>query len=111
RGIAGRIAPALLHKGFDGLFLDNTDMIEAHPSQTAGMRALVRRLAAYVHARGRLLFAQNGEETIGPLLRSYDGWNREDVSATYDFSRHRYVMQPRPAVRAAQAALRRIATA
>jgi len=109
--IAGRVAPRLLAKGFDGLFLDNTDMIEAHPRQTAGMRGLVRRLAAYVHARGRLLFAQNGEDTIGPLLADYDGWNREDVSYTYDFARHRYVRQPRAAVREAQAALARIRAA
>lgn len=109
--IAGRVAPGLLAKGFDGLFLDNTDMIEVYPSQTAGMRALVRRLAAYVHARGKLLFAQNGEDEIGPLLRDYDGWNREDVSWTYDFTRGRYVRQPRAEVREAQGALRRIRAA
>src|SRR5581483_6307649 len=111
QAIAGAIAPALLGKGFDGLFLDNTDMIEAYPGQTAGMRRLVRALAGLVHGRGRFLFAQNGEDTIGPLVSQYDGWNREDVSATYDFARRRYVMQSRSDVRAAQAALRRLAAA
>lgn len=111
RAIAGRIAPILLGKGFDGLFLDNTDMIEAYPRQTAGMRTLIRSLSGLVHGRGELLFAQNGEDTIGPMLRYYDGWNREDVTATYDFSRKRYVIQPRSEIAAAQRALRRIAAA
>jgi endo-alpha-1,4-polygalactosaminidase (GH114 family) len=106
--IVQRIAPMLLRKGFDGLFLDNTDMIEAYPRQTAGMRLLVRALARLIHGHGRLLFAQNGEATIGPLLPYYDGWNREDLTATYD---GRYLLQPRFEVRAAQRALRRIAGA
>ena len=111
RAIAGRIAPMLLSKGFDGLFLDNTDMIDSFPRQTAGMRTLIRSIAGLVHGRGELLFAQNGEDTIGPVLRYYDGWNREDVTATYDFSHKRYVLQPRSEVRAALRALRRIAAA
>jgi endo-alpha-1,4-polygalactosaminidase (GH114 family) len=45
------------------------------------------------------------------LLPYYDGWNREDVSATYDFGPGRYVRQPRYEVRTAQRALRRIALA
>jgi endo-alpha-1,4-polygalactosaminidase (GH114 family) len=91
RLIRRRIAPRILRKGFDGLFLDNTDMVEGHPRQHRGMRKLVRSLAGLVHGRGDLLFAQNGEGSIGPLLRFYDGWNREDVTWTYDFDRRRYV--------------------
>ncbi len=109
--IAGRIAPMLLRKGFSGLFLDNTDMIESYPRQTAGMRALIRSLATLVHGRGEFLFAQNGEDSIGPVLRYYDGWNREDVTATYDFTSKRYVLQPHSEVLTAQRALRRIAAA
>src|SRR5581483_3599931 len=30
RLIGGRVAPAILRRGFDGLFLDNVDMIETH---------------------------------------------------------------------------------
>lgn len=111
RLISRTVAPSMLRKGFDGLFLDNTDMIETHPQQTSGMRTLVRGLARTVHSQGKLLFAQNGEDSIGPLLPYYDGWNREDVSATYDFARHRYVRQPRDEVAAADRALRRIAGA
>ena len=93
RLMANRVAPSMLRKGFSGLFLDNTDMIETHARQTRGMRVLVRSLAHLVHSGHRFLFAQNGEDSIGPLLPYYDGWNREDVSATYDFSRHRYIRQ------------------
>ncbi len=111
RLIVRRVAPGMLRKRFDGLFLDNTDMIESYPRQTSGMRTLVRSLARLVHGEHRLLFAQNGEDSIGPLLRYYDGWNREDVFSTYDFNRHRYVRQAAGDVGYADAALRRIARA
>jgi hypothetical protein len=109
--IASRVAPWMLRKHFDGLFLDNTDMIESHPRQRGGMRLLAAALARLVHGRGGLLFTQNGEVSIGPTLRYYDGWNREDVSFTYDFARSRYVAQPPEQVAAAQAALRRVGAA
>lgn len=109
--IAGRVAPALLAKGFDGLFLDNTDLGESHPAETAGMRALVRRLAALVHGSGGLLFTQNGEDSLGPTLRHYDGWNREDVTFTYDFAGRRYERVARAERLGAQEALRRFAAA
>ncbi len=108
RVITRRIAPRLLRKGFDGLFLDNTDMVENHKRERPGMRRLVRSLSALVHRGGGLLFAQNGEASIGRLLRFYDGWNREDVTWTYSFKRRRYVHQPPAEVAGAQAALRRI---
>jgi uncharacterized protein (TIGR01370 family) len=93
--IVDDIAPDLLAKGFDGLFLDNVDMIETHNhvAQRAGMKALVSRLAALVHGEGGLLFAQNGAWILNKLdMTQYlDGWNREDVTWTYAFGRHRYV--------------------
>ena len=106
--IAGRVAPELLAKGFDGLFLDNTDMIETHRAQTDGMHALVSRLGALVHAEPGYLFAQNGDGTVGPMLDDLDGWNREDVTATYDFDRGRYRPTPRRERRAALRALTEI---
>jgi len=109
--IAGRVAPAELAKGFDGLFLDNTDMIADHPRQRDGMIRLVHALAKLVHRRHDFLFAQNGEDTVGPLLRDLDGWNREDVTATYDFDRHAYVRVSTDDRRNAQEALRAIARA
>jgi polysaccharide biosynthesis protein PelA len=109
RLISHRIAPRLLRSGFDGLFLDNTDMVETHKRERPGMRRLVRSLSAIVDSRGDLLFAQNGEASIGSLLRFYDGWNREDVTWTYSFKRHRYVRQPVAAIAEAQSALRQIA--
>jgi uncharacterized protein (TIGR01370 family) len=111
RLLARRIAPALLDKGFDGLFLDNTDMIESHRSRTPGMRKLVGALGALSDLRGTLLFAQNGAGVIGPMLANYDGWNREDVSWSYDFDHGRYQAQRPAAVAQAQAELREIAVA
>jgi len=109
RLLVGRVAPTLLRKGFDGLFLDNTDMVESHPRQKEGMSELVRSLAALVHGRHRFLFTQNGEDSIGTTLRYYDGWNREGVSWTYDFRTRRYVRQSSTEVRVAQSALRSFA--
>ncbi len=108
--IARRVAPRILARGFDGLFLDNVDMIEGRPARfSRGMRSLVRTLGALAHRRGGLLMAQNGEDVIGPMLAHLDAWNREDVSTSYDFDRRRYLRVP-PGVRAANtAALRRIA--
>ena len=111
RAISNRIARKLLAKGFDGLFLDNVDMVEGHPKQRKGMRKLVRRLASSIHGRGGLLFAQNGERSIGPLLPVLDGWNREDVTRTYSFKRKRYRRVPAAETVAAQAALARISAA
>lgn len=108
RLIAHRVAHKLMNKHFDGLFLDNTDMIETHHRQRSGMRKLVRRLARFVHGRHGYLFAQNGEDSIGRLLKYYDGWNREDVTWTYNFDRHRYQRVSKGDHAAAVKALERI---
>jgi uncharacterized protein (TIGR01370 family) len=109
RELVGRIAPQILAKGFDGLFLDNVDMIETrnHVPQRPGMRRLVLALAELVHGQGRLLFAQNGHWGLRQLglINAIDGWNREDVTWTYDFDRRRYVHQRPGAARAALAEL------
>ncbi len=91
----------ILDKGFDGLFLDNTDMVESrsHRTQRQGMGELVADLDELVDADGRLLFTQNGApgmlegygDAVDPLSRHFDGWNREDVTWTYDFDRRTYV--------------------
>jgi hypothetical protein len=75
------------------------------------MTALVRSLAELVHRRHGFLFTQNGEDAIAPLLPYLDGWNREDVTWTYDFGAKRYVQQPAADSAHAQAALRRIGKA
>lgn len=95
RKIIREIAPEILAKGFDGLFLDNVDMIEAgrHRRQRPGMRRLVLALSRLARADGGMLFAQNGRRGLGKLglLDALDGWNREDVTWTYDFEKRRYV--------------------
>ncbi len=108
--LVGEIAPQLLSKGFDGLFLDNVDMIETrnHAPQRDGMRELVLALSELSHSQGRYLFAQNGLWGLRKLglLDAIDGWNREDVTWTYDFENRRYVRN-RPAER--RTALRELA--
>jgi uncharacterized protein (TIGR01370 family) len=113
RALSRRIAPRILDKGFDGLFLDNVDMIETrgHRAQRKGMRKLVRKLARLVHGDGKLLFTQNGAWGLRKLrlLDVIDGWNREDVTWTFDFDRRRYVRQRAGEIAAAQDELRRMA--
>lgn len=85
------VAPTILERGFDGLFLDNVDAVETYPHLRTGMRKLVAALAELVHRRGRLLFAQNADAfTRTELVHLLDGWNREDVSWRYDFDRQTY---------------------
>jgi uncharacterized protein (TIGR01370 family) len=113
RQIVRRIAPSILAKGFDGLFLDNVDMIETrdHAAQRPGMRKLVLALSDLVRGQGRLLFTQNGHWGLRKLglLDAIDGWNREDVTWGYDFDRRRYVHQRSGATRAALAELAEMA--
>jgi TolB protein len=106
REIVGRIAPRILRKGFDGLFLDNVDMIEQFRRQRRGMLTLVRALDALVGERA--LFAQNGDDIIEPFIAHLDGWNRESPTRTYDFDRRRYVPTPAPDSAAALATVRRL---
>jgi len=105
--LLGRVAPRMLAKGFDGLFLDNTDMTETHSAQKPGMRALVAGLSRLVRARGKLLMAQNGADVNWPLRRFYSGINFEDVSFSYDFDRHAYYRREASAVAQAQRNIRR----
>jgi uncharacterized protein (TIGR01370 family) len=109
RELADRIAPRILAKGFDGLFLDNVDMVETrdHRRQRPGMRRLVLGLSELVRGDGRLLFTQNGHWGLRELglIAAIDGWNREDVSWTYDFERRRYA---RSGTRERRAALREL---
>ncbi|MBO9532767.1 MAG: endo alpha-1,4 polygalactosaminidase [Solirubrobacteraceae bacterium] len=109
--LADTIAPSLLEKGFDGLFLDNVDMVEDHPLQADGMVDLVKRISTRVRAGGGVLMAQNGDSIIAPYLALLDGWNREDPTGTYDFERKKYVptdaggrAQARATLRAVKAA-------
>lgn len=85
------VAETMLAKNLDGLFLDNVDAIEGHPEQDAGMRLLVERIANRAHASGGYVFAQNGESVLGGMVDVLDGWNREDVTWTYDFDSGSYV--------------------
>ncbi|MCZ7631086.1 MAG: endo alpha-1,4 polygalactosaminidase [Microthrixaceae bacterium] len=104
-----RVAPELLRSGIDGLFLDNTDMVVDHPAQAEAMVDLVAELADLVHGRGGLVFTQNGDPVIDSLVEYLDGWNREDVSFTYDFDSGTYIPVPASDTAAAGAKLRSLA--
>lgn len=108
RVLMRRVAARLLRKGFSGLFLDNVDMISDHRGQARGMRRLVRKLAEAVHAGSGFLFAQNGDEIMTPLLPVLDGWNREDLTYSYDFDAEQYAAVSDDDHAAALSALRAI---
>jgi uncharacterized protein (TIGR01370 family) len=95
RIVSEQIAPELLSKGFDGLFLDNIDMPETYPDAAADMYDLIDALSRLTAGRGALLFAQNGEDVFdGSFWGLLDGWNREDVTWTYDFGTGTYEPVP-----------------
>ena len=100
--VAGRVLPRMMAAGYDGVFLDNVDMVESHPGQRSGMAALLSQVSRDVHNRGRLVLAQNGDTQLPWMLPWLDGWNREDVSFTFDFDTDRY--RRTSAVERAQAA-------
>ncbi|CAN5743861.1 hypothetical protein BH10ACT1_BH10ACT1_20780 [soil metagenome] len=99
-------AGKILDRGSDGLFLDNTDMVAAHPEQEEGMAELVAALDRKVG--DGLLFAQNGDDTVAGIADHLDGWNREDVSSTYDFDAETYGATSAEDRRSAVATLRRL---
>lgn len=109
--LSRRVAPQMLRKGLDGLFIDNVDMIETHRRQRRGMRKIVKRLAGVVRRRGGFLFAQNGEDVIAPMVKYLDGWNREDLGFTYDFDRRKYARAPATDTASVLEALRKMAAA
>ena len=88
--LLNQILPIILEKGFDGIFLDNLDMISTHHDQKAAMLKLVRAISTKIKEQGGLLFAQNGFDIINPYLPLLDGWNLEDVLTSYDFKNKKY---------------------
>jgi hypothetical protein len=58
-----------------------------------------------------VVFAQNGADVLGPLMGALDGWNREDVSFTYDPGSRSYRPTTPGELDAAQSELRRLAAA
>jgi uncharacterized protein (TIGR01370 family) len=107
--VTDTIVPPMLAKGFDGLFLDNVDMVDTHPAQRGAMIGLVAQLSATVRGRGGFLFAQNGDDaTVDALLPHLDGWNREDVSFTFDDASGGYTPVGPADKQAALATLRRL---
>lgn len=79
-----------LEQGFDGLFLDNVDMIESHRRHKRGMKRLIKMISRSVKKEVGYLGAQNGDDSIDPFLEYLDLWNREDATSTYNFDTESY---------------------
>ncbi len=92
--VVEEIAPPVLDRGVDGLFLDNVDMVSTHPEQADGMEELVSELDELVDEHGALLFAQNGDDVIDRFADHLDGWNREDLTSAGDPEAQTYETVP-----------------
>lgn len=106
--LADTIAPELLAKGFDGLFLDSLDVVEEYPAQAAGALDVVTRLSKRVRDGGGVLMAQNADTVIDAFVPFLDAWNREDPTGTYDFGAKRYLPTDVPGRRLARATVKRL---
>ena len=85
-----RIASRLAAKGFDGLFLDNMDVVERYPSEAQGMRLLLSRISGQLRQEQKLVIAQNSFSFAKANAALLSGWNREDVSFTFSTKRRSY---------------------
>ncbi len=86
------VMPRILDKGFNGFFLDNLDVAELYPSMVPEMTEFIAEIrAAYPKA---LLIGNNGLYIMDEVYFYLDGLTKEDVSATYDWSKAKYVKVP-----------------
>lgn len=90
QAITQKIMPSILKKKFDGLFLDNFDTAAERPNLEPGMLQLIQEISSSIRNSGGLLFAQNGDSLVGSITSYIDGWNREDVTSTFDFDSNQY---------------------
>ncbi|MBX3083285.1 MAG: endo alpha-1,4 polygalactosaminidase [Anaerolineae bacterium] len=76
-------------KGFDGVFLDTVDTVDAYPQTTDGMIALIDGLRkAYPDA---LLVQNRGFTVIGKTAAQVDAVMFEDLITSYDFQNKEYI--------------------
>lgn len=109
--LTDKIAPQLLAKGIDGLFLDNLDVAEAVPAQLDATVQTLGQLSALARGRGKLVMAQNTDSRITRMLPYLDAWNREDPTGTYDFTRKKYVPTDATGRRIARQTIRQVRAA
>ncbi|MCJ7512121.1 MAG: endo alpha-1,4 polygalactosaminidase [Anaerolineales bacterium] len=78
-----------IQKGFDGVFLDTVDTVDAYPQTRQGMIATIKGLRqAFPEA---LILQNRGFGLVPELASDLDGVMFEDVSTTYDFDKEEYV--------------------
>ena len=80
-----------IRKGFDGVFLDTVDTVDAYPQTMQGMIDLINGLRlAYPKA---VLVQNRGFSVIEALIGTVDAVMFEDLSTTYDFEKQEYLFQ------------------
>lgn len=76
-------------KGFDGVFLDTVDTVDAFPQTRPGMITIIRRLReTYPDA---LLVQNRGFSVIDDTAKDIDALMFEDLVTTYDFNTGEYL--------------------
>lgn len=78
------VIPAILEKGFDGLYLDTVDTASPHnfPETEPGMVALIRGIK--VTFPGKILIASNANFIVEVISSSIDALAVEDLFSYYD---------------------------
>ncbi len=78
-----------IKKGYDGVFLDTVDTVDAFPQTRAGMIKLISDLRA---AYPDVVIVQNrGFSVVDEVIAALDGIMFEDVSTSYDFEKQEYI--------------------
>jgi len=96
RMVVSELVPAILARGFDGLFLDTLDTAEVlEEEDQVRYGGSIREMAELVKAlRGKyptaVLLPNNAFRVLEHMASAVDGVVAESVFATYDFSTKRY---------------------
>lgn len=90
--VVSEIMPAILAKGYDGLFLDTLDVAAHLEAQRPGATAAMRELLSAMHARHpeALLVANGGLALLPEAAPALAGLAVESVFTDYDFAASRY---------------------
>lgn len=103
--VVTELIPAILHQGFDGIFLDTLDnpphLEREDPKQFAGMREAAVRLVRTIrrHYPHIKIMLNRGYELLPEVASDIDMVLGESVYADYDFERQTYQRVPEPLYR------------
>ena len=89
RKLMGELTGEFLDKGFDGVFLDTVDTVDAYPETIPGMIELIRGLReTYPDA---LLVQNRGFTVLDDVADTIDALMFESLTGSYDFSDDTYI--------------------